>query len=205
MEFLFGGDFVDQLVSKAKKDPELALALAHEVMGMVDPQKLEAYLMAGDVPADLLTSRLMADPAATLAELHALAERLNPPRKKPRKKPKKVARAKKAPAKKPARRKRLTREEAEKKKAAIVAFLKKNPWSGRRQIAEVAEVETQAVYARLMSELRETGQVVSRGQKAKTRYAAGEKGKKGKKGKGKAKGKGKGKAKGKGKGKGKGK
>ncbi len=220
MEFSFGGQFVNQLVSMSKNDPKLARALAQEVMEGMDLDALGAYLLRGGAAVDLLTERLMADPAGTLQDLHALETPKAKPKKKGAKKgakskakkpaAKKPAAkkpvAKKAAAAKPATRKRLTRDEAEQKKAAIVAFLKKNPWSGRKEIAAVAQVNTQAVYARLMSELRNAGVVVSRGVKAKTRYAAAgaKKGKgkgKGKKGKGKGK-KGKGK-KGKGKGKGK--
>ena len=198
MEFTFGGEFVSQLVLMAKKDPKLARAMAAEVMTGMDLEALGVYLMRGDVAVGLLTARIMRDPATTLAELHALEQSASPSAKKPPR----TKRAVKAPVRKkpaaPARttRKRLTRDEAEQKKSAILTYLDKNPWSGRKQITAVAQVSTQAVYARLMSELKNAGVVVSRGQKAKTRYAVAT-AKKDKKGKGKGK-KGKGK-KGKGK------
>ena len=100
MEFTFGGEFVTQLVSMAKKDPKLARAMAQEVMTGMNLEALGAYLMQGDVATDLLTERIRRDPATTLAELHALEQSVRPPVKKPGKaKPRKAKPGKAKPGK----------------------------------------------------------------------------------------------------------
>jgi hypothetical protein len=160
MELMIKGDFAKQLLAQAKNDRGLAEALARQYVASVDPSALRAYLLTPQVALGLLTDRLRKQPEQTLVALLKLPEG------------KAVARRARAaaPAKRP-QRQRLSAERIEQIKDHVRRFLAAHPWSNRKQIATTAGIPTPAIYNRIISELKQAGLVVAKGQKAKTVYA----------------------------------
>ena len=94
----------------------------------------------------------------------------------------KKAAPKKAAAKKvtAGKRRRLSAEQVQAAKDKIKKYLKGHPWATRKEMSGVADIPTQAIYRRIITELRTSGEVISLGEKSKTVYAlAGTKAKKG--------------------------
>jgi len=56
-------------------------------------------------------------------------------------------------------------------KNKIKKFLKAHPWATRKEMSNVADIPTQAIYRRIITELRTSGEVISQGEKSKAVYA----------------------------------
>ena len=78
-----------------------------------------------------------------------------------------------APSQTTGKRRRLSAEEVRQAKDKIKSFLRSHPWATRKEMSGVADIPTQAIYRRIITELRTTGEVISRGEKSKAVYALG--------------------------------
>ena len=93
--------------------------------------------------------------------------------------PAKKAPAKKAPARKVAarkapatgtRRRRFSPEEVNQAKDKIRTYLGSHQWATRKELSTAGEIPTQAIYRRIITELRTSGELISKGQKSKAVY-----------------------------------
>lgn len=192
MQFTITGDFAKALLSSAKKDRNLARSLAQQFCRTIDLQTIGAYLITPEVAMNLLMERLTKDPEGTVTELQRMESGVRPAKqtgargRRPGRpamnkipgrrgrpagsKNVRLATSPKAPRGK-GRRLRLNRTEVELLKATVQQYLNQHPWSTRMQIVRAANLPTQAIYNRVMGELRKQGKVVAQGQKAKAVYA----------------------------------
>ena len=178
MELTITGDLAKQILTASKKDGRLAEALARQYLGAIDPGAMAAFLLTHDVAMALLAERLKKDPVSTIRALQGLPERHG-------RAPRSATRRKAGRTTGGRRRKRLTSGEVEQLKAQVKTFLARRGWATRKQLTGAVALETQAIYRRIMGELQQAGDVVSRGEKSKAEYAL--KGGKKKRAKGRAK------------------
>jgi hypothetical protein len=171
MDLMLEGEFGKKLVVLLKKDPNLAHALAEQWAVRVDQAALHRYLLDEGVAIGLLTTRLQKAPEETLEGLKALSQgrAVAKPGRRPAGRPKKKVAA--GAPKKEKKRLRFSQEAVEEIKSQIRTFLGRNTWASRKQIQEIAKIPTQALYRRIMSDLRDANEVIQRGQKSKTLYA----------------------------------
>lgn len=191
MELTLTGPLANRLYDLAKDDPDLARALAQQFIDQVEPSALYGYLLDHETIISLLTTMLQQNPEQTLTDLQLLAAgkkatapsaaKIHAPAAAPaRTKAKPQARKTKAKAKPAAKkakaqsggRRRFTKDDVEAIKDKLSAFLQTEGWVTRRQLESVVEIPTQALYRRVIGEMREEGRIVSKGQKAKTVYSA---------------------------------
>ena len=66
---------------------------------------------------------------------------------------------------------RLSKDQVEAFKGAVVAFLRSHPWATRKQIREAASVPTPSLYNRIIAELRAEKKLLAKGEKARRVYA----------------------------------
>ncbi len=148
----------------------LALHLFHTV-----PQEiLYSYLLTPHVAENLLADRLQKNPEKTFRELEKLAKRGWGPkfRRSSMDGKKATLTAKVRPGiKRRRKRQRLSADRIEEFKTQILKFLSANRWASRKQIDSVVDIPTQANYTRIMSELRKSKQIISKGEKSKTVYS----------------------------------
>jgi hypothetical protein len=181
---MWAGQWLDAVPAEAMYayllDADTALELLTRMLRK-DPKKAVAELQrlaSGKRPA----GRGGRKPARAAKKRKAAPARGRKAKKAPGKAAKKAPgkAAKKAPGKAPrraakkakaGRRNRMTPEQSEQVKKRIRAFLTKSPWSTRKEISQHAGISSQAVYRRIMGELRSAGEVISKGQKAKAIYA----------------------------------
>ena len=170
MDLLVSGAFAKKLMRLASKDSQLTVALAQEWASRVDRQALTAYLLDAETAVRLLAERLKQDPEKTLDELQRLEARQGKRRA--------ASRGTAEPATASARRRRgrpirmrLSASQLEETKQLVRAFLGRNPWANRKQISEAARGPTPALYARIMGELKDAGEIIGKGEKAKAVYA----------------------------------
>jgi len=172
MDFTVSDDLARQILALTKTDSSLATALAQQLLKTIEPQALHAYLLTPEVALNLLTQRLKKQPERTLEELSRLAQRVG------RRATARGDGARRGPAASAVRktrryrkRQRLSPEELGKMKSEVTSFLARHPWANRKQITEAARIPTQAIYNRIIAELKHAGQVISRGEKSKTVYS----------------------------------
>ena len=168
MDVPITGDFVRQIL--ATKNARLARALAGQFLAAIEPSALAGFLLTRDVALGLLADRLRRDPGGTIrvliklpgrrGSLRALRGASSPALPRP---------GRGAPGRK--RRKRMTQAEVADLKGQVKAFLAKHRWATRRQLTQVVDLPTQAIYRRIMEELQNEGHVISRGIKANVTYA----------------------------------
>ena len=91
------------------------------------------------------------------------------PKKAAPKKARKVRGRKAAPT--TGKRRRLSAEEVQRAKDKIKKYLQAHPWATRKEMSGVADIPTQAIYRRIITELRTSGEVISLGEKSKAVYA----------------------------------
>jgi len=163
MELTITGDLAKQILTASKKDSRLAEALARQYLGAIDPGAMAAFLLTHDVAMALLAERLKQDPVSTIRALQGLPERRGRvPRPTARRGTGRTGGR---------RRRRLTASEVEQLKAQVKTFLARRGWATRKQLTGAVKLETQAIYRRIMGELQQAGEVVSRGEKSKAEYA----------------------------------
>jgi hypothetical protein len=164
MELTITGDLAKQILSASKKDSRLAEQLASQFLTSIDPHAMAAFLLTREVAVSLLADRLRRNPVATIKSLQKLPGRGRRP----------VGRKKAAAAGTPTRgrkrRRRLTAADVEALKGQVRSFLSKNGWSTRKQLNQAVDLGTQAIYRRIMLELQQAGEVVSKGEKSKAVY-----------------------------------
>lgn len=170
MNLTIKGELAKKLYTLAKKDPALARALATQWLDRIDATRMYEYLLDQKMVVELLTQRLQKAPEKTLAELMELAAGKPVKRSRGDKKVPRAARVKQPKAAKP-QRQRFTAAQVTAAKNAIKAHLAKSPGATRKQLGAVAKIPTQAIYRRIISELKDSGEVVSSGEKSKTVYA----------------------------------
>jgi hypothetical protein len=168
MDLVLSGPLARQVLVMAKKDPKLAVALAEQFLGTIQPNAMADYLLTPEVVAALLAERIKRNPEVTLRELQAL-----PTGKSSRRPTAKgaIVKAKSLAARGRRRRIRLTAAQIDKLKTDVRRFLGQHPWATRKQIGKAVGFPSLATYNRIMSELRSAGDVQSHGEKAKTVYA----------------------------------
>ncbi len=173
MNLMLTETLAKEILRVSRTDDKLLRALAQEWIRRVTPELLYPYLLSDGVAASLLAERLRRSPEQTLADLSRLADGRRPPRAaaKPKRgrKPAKKVRTTKTPGK--GQRQRLTPEEIGRLKEKVVRFLGANGWSTRKQISVAAAIPTPSLYNRVVTELREAGQLVAKGEKAKRVYS----------------------------------
>jgi hypothetical protein len=166
MELMIKGDFAKQLLAQAKSDRGLAEALARQYVASVDPAALRVYLLTPQVALALLAERLRKHPEQTIVDLQKLPEG-KPGARAPGKT--RATKAVKAPRRR--KRQRLSTARIEQIKDHVRKFLGSHPWSNRKRIATTASIPTPAIYNRIITELKQAGLIIAKGQKAKTVYA----------------------------------
>jgi hypothetical protein len=175
MELTIKGELMRYLFALTKQDTRVAQALAWQWIQEIDPTSLHAYLLSADVAQRLLADRLKQDPEGTLMALGKLPPRTTPPRRRGRPPGRRPAGTKKTAAKKNGKGTKRPRYGAEKIssiKQQIHQYLAKNPWSNRKSINKAVKIPSQALYHRIMTEMRDGGLISAKGQKSKTVYAA---------------------------------
>lgn len=175
MDLTLEGNFAKKLFALTKKDKALARSLARQWLGKIKPTALYTYLLDQDTALSLLIACIQKNPKKTIDDLNKIqrVKKVKSGVKKAARKAKKV-RAK-APPKKakpsPRKRQRMTAEEAKKTKDTIIQFLGKTKWATRKEISEVAQLSSQAIYRRIIAELKASGAIISEGSKSKTVYS----------------------------------
>jgi hypothetical protein len=166
MNLTVSGEITARVLTLLKRDTKLARHLAEQFLASVDRQAMACYLLSGELALDLLTRRLRTNPEQTVRELGRLAGA-------PRGGGRGGARAAESGrrGKRVKRRKRLSPAQAERLRADVRSFLAKKPWSSRKQLTAAVAFPSQAIYNRIMGELKSSGEVVQKGQKSKTTYA----------------------------------
>jgi len=152
------GALAREILRLSKKDAKLLAALADDWIARIDSTALNAYLLDANTTRELLTRRFRRDPAGTLGDLNALAQ-------------KERTRSARPASKRRRSRHRLTAVEITRLKEGVLTFLQANGWSTRKEITEAAGIPTPSLYTRVITELREGGVIRARGEKAKTSYA----------------------------------
>ncbi len=173
MNLMFSGDFAKHLLAMTKKDDKLAYAMARQFVSSVEPSSIASYLLTVDVAIELLATRIKKNPVRTIEDLQTLPTLEIPLETTRRKKPGRPARTtrvlKDTPVKRRKRR-RLSAAQIDKIKNAISVFLKQHPGSNRKQIVEAVSFPSVAAYNRIMSERKKDKNIISQGEKSKTRY-----------------------------------
>ena len=174
MDFMISGEFTKYLLTVAKKDKTMTHAIALQLVHTVSPEILYSYLLTPQVAESLLADRLQKNPEKTLRELEGLAKNGRGTKsRRPSKNGRKVTLTAKVPrgVKRRNKRQRLSLDRIEEFKTQVLKFLSANRWATRKQIGTVVAIPTQAIYTRIMSELRQSKQIVSKGEKSKTVYS----------------------------------
>ena len=199
MDLAIKGDFAKKLFVLCKKDKALARSLAKQWVERIEPNVLFPYLLDQETTLYLLTRMLKKDPRKTVDELQSLAEgnaskaiKKGTRRKKatPRKKAVRPGRQKKGPSKGMPRakakatpaakmRRRLTADEVMVAKDKVKSYLRTHTWATRNELIEAANLTTPSIYRRIINELKDSGDIISKGEKSKTVYGLNVKGKKG--------------------------
>jgi hypothetical protein len=199
MELMIEGELAEQFIVLIRKEHKLAKLLAEQLLREPWADKATSFLMSESTVVDLLAERLRNDPQKTLEALQSLAKGEGPaaskktrkrrqkgvtqiaaaPIPKPKTRGRGRAKAKavvkagavKAKAKpKTKRRKRLNTDEIGQLKASIIKHLGERTWSTRKEIVASTSVPTEAIYNRVMVELRRENRIVIQGKKSKTVY-----------------------------------
>ena len=155
----------------ALHDDNLAQSLARQFLDLLPEEAKRSYLFTPDVATRLLLQRFEQEPDETLEDLFRLLEGKAVVRKRAH------VRGRKAPA--PAKRQgrpskkriKTSPERSEDLKAKVLAFLRKNPWSSRKQIQAAIQFSSAAIYRRILLELKAARQLKQRGTKATSEYA----------------------------------
>jgi hypothetical protein len=166
MDLTLSGEITARVLSLVKNDGGLARHLAGQFLASIDRQAMASYLLSGELALDLLTRRLKTNPEQTVRDLNGLAggaRVARPGRVRKAAEPRGGKRVK--------RRKRLSAVQAERLRAEVRSFLARKPWSSRKQLTEAVAFPSQAIYHRIMGELKTSGEVVQKGEKSKTTYA----------------------------------
>jgi hypothetical protein len=181
MNLSISGDLAKHILGMTKKDSYLAEALAHQFLRTIEPAAMASYLLKRDVALSLLTERIRKNPEMTLQELQSMPEgdgmraqsrgAGRPVRSKRGKKAQDAKGATERPLRRRRKRQRLTPKKVELIKAAVTKFLSHHPRSTRKQICADVDFPSLAIYNRIMGELKDSGEIISQGQKAKTVYA----------------------------------
>ena len=174
MELTVTGSFVKQILEATPANAKLKDTLASQLISAVDPHAMAAYLLTKDAAVSLLSERLKKEPVKTMTALQDLPKRANG-KPEPAKKSRKKVEAKTAPkprrkAKSNGKRRRLSGEEVSDLKEQVRSFLKTNGWSTRKELTSAVDLNTQAIYRRILSELQEEGAVIAQGEKSKAVY-----------------------------------
>jgi len=186
MQLTLTPDILDTFAQQLAKNPQLARTLAQQLLATTDKLAMANYLLADGVALKLLAERLKSKPKKTLPEIAGLAVASDDaPTGKPKTRGRRRGSGARAPrgrqarpaAKatapgRPRRRARLTPRQAAGLKQRVVAFLKANPGSTRKQIEAEVKFPSAAVYTRLMKELKAERLVVQKGQRGKATYRA---------------------------------
>lgn len=171
---------IKALVAQGKLDKRLATALASDLLDQKEPVYLATFLLDRDAAMELLAKRLLEAPEQVLRAVEAMPvrEAAPPPKRRGRRPGRKKAarrlgRPKKVQAKKAAKpkRRRMIPARTKKLKDKICAFLKANPGSSRSEIIKAARVPGEAIYNRVMGELREAKEVKVKGDRRMARYS----------------------------------
>jgi hypothetical protein len=179
MQFTLTDSLLNQLIKLKTFDKSLSTALAADLLDLKEPLSMAQFLLTREVALELLAGKLMEAPARTLRTLEAMPDRTaGPPRRRPGKQSRRAKRTKaprsrvtRAKAKQSSNKRiRLTPGQTEKLKERIQAFLRANPGSSRKEILRAAKIPTEAVYNRVMGELREAGVVTVKGERRFARY-----------------------------------
>ena len=171
MDLTLSGEITAHVLTLLKKDAGLARHLAGQFLASVDRQVMASYLLSGELALDLLTRRLKANPQRTVRELGRLAQGEQVRGGGGRRRARAAAATGPRRVKRIKRRKRLSAAQAERLRADVRSFLTKKPWSSRKQLTAAVEFPSQAIYNRIMGELKHAGEVVQKGEKSKTTYA----------------------------------
>jgi len=175
MDLNLSSELAARLAIMIKKDRKLSRSLAGQLLTAVDKQAMAGYLFSKDVALELLTRRLRADPERTVQDLTALmrGEAVRQKRGRGGAKPARrgVATVAGRRTTKARRRQRLSAENAEQLRSKVRAYLEKKPWSGRKELTAAVEFPSQAIYNRIMGELKKAGVVKQKGEKSKATYA----------------------------------
>ena len=177
MDLTLSGEITARVLTLLKKDTRLAKHFAGQFLSSVDQQTMASYLLSGELALDLLTRRLEANPERTVRELSRLAEGEAQPRGrrgrrvKAGRKPAAASAAPRGRGRRVRRRRRLSAAQGEGLRTEVRSFLSKKPWSSRKQLTAAVAFPSQAIYNRIMGELKTAGEVVQKGEKSKTTYA----------------------------------
>jgi len=174
----------DIIISRG--DSKLIRTFAQQILELIPDEAMRAYLLSPDVAEWLLAHRLMKDPELTFSEIEKLAgskpgrpakSAVSPPKGSRRgRPPKKVGSTKKQGRIKTlragkGRRSRLTTKQIEGLKKDTIEFLRRHPWSSRKEILASVAFPSPNVYQRLMMELKASNQIAQKGDKLKATYA----------------------------------
>ena len=168
MELKITADFAKQLISRSKKDAKLAGEVARQFLNSIEPGAMARFLLDPHAAETLLAQRLMQSPERTLQDLQALQGQ-RPTQAAGR--PRGGSQVRTSAAKPKGKRPRLSAEQTASLKRQIKTFLARQRWSTRKELTRVVELPTQAIYRRIMQELQDAGEIVSKGEKSKTKYA----------------------------------
>lgn len=169
LEFLITGDLAKQVLGLAQRDPKLARTLAQQFVARVDPAAMQQFLLDEVTAIELLAKRLAHDPARTLDQLQRLPLAKRAPR--PAKTPAPRAAAASAPRTgRRRRRQQLSAADAAVLKRAILQYVGAHPGANRRGILGAVAIPTDGLYNRLMSELREAGELRVSGARSSMVY-----------------------------------
>ncbi len=183
MKFMITESFLKELVKHRALDKKMIASLAAEFIAQTDSTELAKYLLTKEVAVALLAERLQKDPVAEFRRLKeitpeedarprrrgrpAKSDKQAQPRRRGRPPKSNGVSAKTATGR---RKKRLSADKSDKLKDEIREFLKANPGSSRLQILNSVKIPTTAIYNRLMVALKETNEIVSKGEKRNAVY-----------------------------------
>lgn len=156
------------------KDDKLAKALARQFLSTIEPSAMAEFLLEEEVAVALLAARFQKSPEQTIQELQML-QGIAPAKPVKRRGRPPGRPAKRAAAavgrKRGAKRRRLKATQVEQLKGQVRAYLAKHRWATRKELTSAINLPTQAIYRRIMTELHDAGDIISKGEKAKRVYA----------------------------------
>lgn len=172
MELIFQGALATEILAHAKKNPTLLRGLARQWVDQVDPAEMAALLLSRDKALELLTDRFVKSPEATLNALMEMSTQ--PSGRRVAKNAAGWPARRRSSKSKPVTRKhgrQHSRGQIEQMRAAVLDFLSTHPWSSRKEITAAANIPSRGVYIGVLRGLRNSGQIVGRGDRATRVYA----------------------------------
>lgn len=179
MDLMLTGEIAKHLFSLTKKDTKLAQALAQQLLDAIDPTAMAKYLLTTDIAKNLLAEKIKTNPEEALRALERLSTSRSGARKgagrQGSRRGGKVAGTREGSAAGMRRgrrkRQRLTSDQINHIKDQVRSFLRHSPWSTRKQLLNHVDFPSVAAYNRIIAELKDSGDILARGEKSKTIYA----------------------------------